>query len=342
MRVWIFPKTLTLPPFGGLFLLMPLLEPSAYTRRPWYMPGMHWETIVPSVFFKEPDPGYERQRLELADGDFLDVDWLRQSSNRCMIISHGLEGSADRFYVKRTARYFYQRGYDIAAWNCRSCSGEMNRLPRFYHHGATEDLAAVVNEVLSRGFEEVVLMGYSMGGSMSLKYAGERLTDGRIKAVITFAVPCSLRDSSETLSQQGNRFYEQRFLKKLIRKITIKAAQHPEISIDGIEQLETFDQFHDRYTAPLHGFSSRNHFFERATCDQYMPEIQIPTLIVNAANDPMLGEKCYPRSMAEASANLFLEIPRRGGHAGFTLSGKPYSYMEWRGDWFLQTVAGMN
>lgn len=139
------------------------------------MVNRHMETIIPSMFFKVDDIIYDRERLELSDGDFLDLDWLtgKKKKENLIVLSHGLEGSSDRYYIKRAARYFHERGWDILAWNCRSCSGEMNRLPRFYHHGDTEDLSKVIDHVLKSSYKKVILIGYSMGGSMSLKYLGE-------------------------------------------------------------------------------------------------------------------------------------------------------------------------
>lgn len=314
---------------------MPVVASSRYTHPPFYMINGHLETIIPSMFFKIEEELYRRERLELPDGDFIDIDWIKENNNKCLVISHGLEGDAGRYYVKRTARHFKALGWDVAAWNCRSCSGEMNRLPRFYHHGDTEDLEAVVSEVLDQGYEKVVLMGYSMGGSMSLKYLGETSRDERVKGAVVYSVPCNLRDSALQLQLKSNQIYEQRFVKKLLEKIRIKATMHPSISLVGIDDILDFDAFHDRYTAPLHGFSSKEDFFEKSTCDQFFPNIQVPVLIVNAKNDPMLGAACYPTDMASKLPYVFLEVPSRGGHVGFSLAGKIASYMEIRAEQFI-------
>ena len=315
---------------------MPIVQ-SAYKKSPFYMLNGHWETVIPSMFFKVKEDLYTRERLELSDGDFLDIDWVKSDSKRCIVLSHGLEGDSSRYYMKRTAKYFKDHGWDVAAWNCRSCSGEMNRLPRFYHHGDTPDLSQVVDTVLQRGYDQVVMMGYSMGGSMTLKYLGEETRDSRIIGACVFSVPCNLRNSAVMLKEPGNRFYEQRFLKKLLKKIAIKADQHPDtISAEGIGQMDDFDEFHDRYTAPLHGYASKEDFFEKATCDQFLPSIDRPVLIVNAENDPMLGEPCYPKEIAGKSKLVFLEIPKRGGHVGFTIKKKGPSYMELRALEFLK------
>lgn len=315
---------------------MPIVQ-SSY-KRPFYLLNGHWETVIPSVFFKIKEDLYERERLELPDGDFLDVDWIHNNSTRCVVLTHGLEGGSDRYYMKRTARYFSERGWDVAAWNCRSCSGEMNRLPRFYHHGDTPDLDSVVQEILNKGYAQVFLIGYSMGGSMILKYLGEQERDSRVIGASVFSVPCNLRDSAVQLKVPGNRFYEKRFLKKLIEKIRLKASQHPNVVFaEGLDQLEDFDDFHDQYTAPLHGYSDKEEFFRKATCDQFLNKIDRPVLIVNAENDPMLGEACYPYDAANTNGFITLEVPETGGHVGFTIKKNGPSYMELRAIQFLDT-----
>ena len=134
---------------------MPYLEEDSY-RRPWYFVNGHMETIVPSLLNRAEEVPYQRERLELSDGDFLDLDWLKGSDRKLLIITHGLEGSSDRHYARRPAAFFREKGWSVCAWNCRSCSGEMNRLPRFYHHGATEDLSSVVDHAIAKGFDSIV------------------------------------------------------------------------------------------------------------------------------------------------------------------------------------------
>lgn len=320
---------------------MPIVERSTYTKRPFFLLNGHLETIVPSIFGKVEHVAYERERMELNDGDFLDLDWLKSGNSRLMIISHGLEGGADRYYVKRTARHFSERGWDVLAWNCRSCSGEMNRKPRFYHHGDTLDLAAVIDHSLTENkYSRVVLFGYSMGGSMSLKYLGEnRDRPLEIAGAITYSVPVNLKDSALQIEKKQNRIYEKRFLKKLKDKIELKSKMHPEVvSARGIDEIKDFNTFHERYTVPLHGFSSIEDFYLTATCDQFLEQIQVPVLIANAYNDPMLGEKCYPFEQAARLENVFLDVPRLGGHVGFTLKKQAHSWMEQRAESFLDEV----
>ncbi|MEQ8413089.1 MAG: alpha/beta fold hydrolase [Imperialibacter sp.] len=322
---------------------MPLISKSSYQRRPPYLFNPHLETVVPSAFRKVRGVTYDRERVELEDGDFLDVDWLTGGSDKLVVLTHGLEGSSDRPYIAGMAKYFAANGWDALAWNCRTCGGEMNRLPRLYHHGATEDLSAVVEHGLKSGrYRKIALVGFSMGGSMSLKYLGERGSQIReeIIGAATFSVPCNLWDSAVQLTRRSNKFYKDRFLNKLKEKMKVKALRHPEVvNVTDIDLITTFDEFDDRYTAPLHGFSSRDDFYLKATSDQFYPELKRPALVANALNDPMLGEKCYPFEMARESSYLYLETPKVGGHVGFTQTGAEIYWAEMRALEFLEGIS---
>ncbi len=317
---------------------MPVVQRSTYYSKPWYFLNSHMETIIPSMFYDVKDDLYERERIQMGDGDFLDLDWIRKDSKKLMIITHGLEGSSERYYVKRQAKFISTRGFDVLAWNCRSCSGEMNLLPRFYHHGDTEDLRKVVDHSCDKDYDQIVLVGFSMGGSMTLKYLGEGKVDDRIKGAVTFSVPCNLRDSADQLEKRSNRIYEKRFLKKLKVKIELKSKKHKEINVDDLEGIVNFNEFHRRYTVPLHGFDNLDDFYSKSTCDQYFDGIAVPVLIVNAKNDPLLGPKCYPVDLVSRLKHVFLETPKVGGHVGFTSVGNEFSWMESRGWEFMNEV----
>ncbi len=315
---------------------MPLI-PSSY-KRPWYFPNAHMETIVPSLYYKVDGVYFERERLELSDGDFLDLDWIKQGSKKLIVLSHGLEGSSDRHYIKRPAKLFSSLGWDILAWNNRSCSGEMNRLPRFYHHGATEDIAAVIDHALKEDYEELILIGYSMGGGMQQKYLGERPINERIKGAISFSVPCNLHDGAASLQIGISKMYEHRFIKKLKEKIIEKSA-FLDLDIEGIDEIKTFRAFDKKYTLRMFpGYKDTNDFYNKISSDQYLPNIDIPLLIVNSKNDPMLIGRCYPVDLAEKSKTVYLEMPEKGGHVGFTLSRNEYSYMEFAAKKFIEEV----
>jgi uncharacterized protein len=317
---------------------MPLIKNSSY-QKPFYLLNGHWETIVPSIFRKVKGVIYERERLELSDGDFLDLDWLKNKSTKLVIISHGLEGSSERHYSKGMAKYFFQRGWDAIAWNCRGCSGEINRLPRFYHHGATEDLKAVVDHAIQLGrYTSIALVGISMGGSMTLKYLGEQSNQlhPSIKKAATFSVPCDLGSGAAELDKPNKKFYLQRFLKKLSKKIEAKSKVYPQmVSHEGFDKIKSFRQFDDRYTAPLHGFVGAQDFYQRTSALNFIPSITTSVLIANALNDPFLPDACYPYEIAKNHPYVFLEIPATGGHVGFTLAGKEENWMEVRAFEFI-------
>lgn len=317
---------------------MPLITQSTY-QHPFHLFNGHLQTIVPSIFRSVKGAAYFRERLELSDGDFLDLDWLHSNTHKLVIISHGLEGNSYRHYVKGMANYFFDRGWNALAWNCRGCSGEMNRLPKFYHHGATEDLKAVVGHAIEKGYNQIALVGISMGGSMTLKYVGEhgvQLPD-QVKCASVFSVPCHLGDSARELDKPGKRFYLNRFLKKLSKKIETKAKIFPDkISYEGFEQIKTFREFDTRYTAPLHGFKDADDFYQRASSGQYIASICRPVLIVNALNDPFLPASCFPYNIAKDHSSVWLEVPATGGHVGFSLAGRKENWMEVRAFEFIQ------
>lgn len=317
---------------------MPLLT-SNY-KSPYYLFNGHLETVVPSMFRQVGGRPYKRERLELPDGDFVDLDWLKQGSERLVIVSHGLEGSSERHYAKGVAQHFFQHGWDALAWNCRSCSGEINRLPRFYHHGDTMDLRTVIDHAAA-SYKQIVLVGISMGGSMALKYLGE--PDGKkahaVKAAVAFSVPCHLQSSAQELDKPSKQFYLQRFLRKLGRKIAIKARLFPDVvSFERFHEIRTFRDFDNRYTAPLHGFDNADDFYRRAACVAYLPGIKTPTLLVNAANDPFLTPSCFPMEIARDHNFFHLEIPATGGHVGFSLLNSTTNWMERRALEFVSSV----
>lgn len=318
---------------------MPLVPNSTY-QAPFWLPGGHLQTIVPALVRKVPHHTRQKERLELADGDFLDLEWFNEGRSRLAIVSHGLEASAGATYIQSMASRLIRHGWDVLAWNYRGCSGEMNRLPRFYHSGASEDLHAVIEHALARhSAAEVDLIGFSLGGNMTLKYLGERADHSpRLHRAVTFSVPCDLACSSKTLGTLFNRsVYMKRFIDSLAGKIRAKQPMFPDLlDPTRLRGVRTFKQFDDRYTAPLHGFRDAEDYWARSSSRQFLSRIRIPTLLVNAANDPFLGPGCYPREEAAASDHFHLEIPATGGHVGFPGGGSE-SWLERRTVEFLNS-----
>lgn len=316
---------------------MPLVERSTY-RSPLLLRNPHVHTAWAGLGRRIGDPGYERERLELPDGDFVDLDRLIRGSRRLVIVSHGLEGHAHRPYMRGMARALDRAGWDVVAWNYRGCSGEPNRLLRSYHSGATEDLDAVVQHT-APAYDEVALVGFSLGGNLTLKYLGERghAAVARISAAVAFSVPCDLRASSLNLERPANRPYLRRFMHTLRAKIRVKDVLHPgSLDLAGLESVDTFREFDDRYTAPLHGFRDAEDYWARASSGPLVPDIRVPTLIVSSLDDPFLTPDCFPVAAAAASPVVHLETPTHGGHVGFVRFARDY-WSETRAIDFLAT-----
>ncbi len=301
----------------------------AYVKRPFYLVNRHWETIIPSVFFKSPPVNYQREEFTLSDDDFIDIDWIRQGSETLVILSHGLEGSTDRYYIKRSAAYFRDLNYDVLAWNNRGCSGRMNRKLKFYHHGDVDDISQVVEHALSFSYKKVFLVGFSMGGSHVSKYLCTAASkDSRLLGGIAFSVSSDMRDSTKELARSVNNVYRERFLKKIKSKAKKMKVLFPEDLPSGIDDIDNFPDFHRAITVPVNNFRDVDEFFYQASPNNFLNSLGKPLLMVNALNDPILGPKCYPEDQARTSEQFSLYTPKYGGHLGFNFPKRPFSYME--------------
>lgn len=319
---------------------MPLL--SSNYRPPFHFRSGHLSTIYSGLFRKVDGLDQERERIELSDGDFMDVDWsfAKKPSKKVAILLHGLEGNAQRPYITGSAKAFNEAGIDACAVNFRGCSGETNRLYRSYHSGATEDLDAVVQHILqTKNYEEIYIKGISLGGNMALKYVGEpRNIPKTIKAVIAISAPCNLYSSLKELLKPKNYAYAIRFRKHLVDKLRLKLPLFPDrISISEIKAIKDLKDFDDIYTAPAHGFKDAIDYYEQCSSRQFLLDIQVPSLIINAENDSFLGPECYPYQEAGKNPNIHLETPKFGGHVGFIDSQNRY-YSEKRAIKFLEEV----
>lgn len=307
---------------------MPVMEMSTY-RAPLFFGNNHLQTVFPTLFRKVRDVKYTRRRIDTPDGDFIDIDCSFTGSDRVVILSHGLEGKSDRAYMKGMIRVFNRRGWDGVSFNFRGCSGEPNRKPVTYHSGKTEDLQCVIDHLLSVGhYTSVSLVGFSLGANLTLKYVGEK--GGRIapeiKSAVGISAPCDLLSSAVELDKPKNRLYTKRFLVTLLQKM--KANEHlfpPEISRD-YGHVKTLKDFDDTFTAPLNGFRNARDYWTKCSCGRFITETAVPTLIINAKDDPILGRECFPYEQARSNDNLFLEVPERGGHVGFITFGNKGEY----------------
>jgi uncharacterized protein len=316
---------------------MPVIKNQNYVH-PYLMFNGHLQTIVPALWRSGYSLPFDRERITTPDGDFLDVDWLRSSSERLLVISHGLEGNSRRPYMLGMANIFFTNGWDVLCWNFRGCSGEINRRPVFYHSGATGDLETVIRHA-SKGYREISLIGFSLGGNLTLKYLGEsHESSHRINKAVAISVPLDLAGSSDRISETGNLIYAKRFLKSLKSKILLKSRDFPkEIQSKGLDKIRKLREFDEIYTGPLHGFEGADDYYAKCSALNFLPKISAKVLILNARNDPFLSSTCYPEAMGVGLRNVYMEFPENGGHVGFTPRGlKELYWSEKRALEFLQ------
>ena len=297
---------------------MPILQSSYLPSRIWQNP--HVSTIYPSAFRKVNGVNYTRERLELSDGDFLDLDWSKSSANnhKLAIFTHGFLGNSTRPYLLGGVKAFNLANYDALAWNHRGLSGENNRFEKITTHGSSNDLEEVINYVLSKKqYTEIILVGYSKGGNISMKYAGQKAENipSEIKKIIAISSPTDLQGSVDVMGKNG--FYTERFKTKLIKFLLNRSELIDNQILKDFSKFKYLDDFTDNYIAPLHGFKDGRDYYEQCAAMQFVDKIRVPTLILNAKNDPVLSESCAMLDVAKHSDYIFSEVPNHGGHCGF-------------------------
>lgn len=299
----------------------------------------HVQTIVHGLFRRITEVPFRRNVWTTTDGDFLHLDLLEGGFPRIAVLSHGLEGSTRSPYIRGIAKALFAAGWDVLAWNNRGCGGMPNRRFEAYHSGYTEDLEALTREVSAR-YPTVALIGFSMGGNVTLKYvatAGESLPP-QVKTAVAISVPVDLGASSAQLETSENRLYLVRFMRSLKKSMKARAALHPgKVDLDLLERVNDFYTFDDRFTAPMFGFASADDYYRRSSSLPLLHRISRPVLILNALDDPFLPDACYPFDLAQASPHIHLDAPAYGGHCAF-LQRKPITWSEertlaWLSDW---------
>lgn len=319
---------------------MPIV-PSRY-HASWPFSNGHLSTIYSALLRRPRRIPQERERLELADGDFLDLDWTapEEPNGRILILLHGLEGHAQRPYMMGSATLFAQSGYRVCSVNLRGCSGEPNRQYRSYHSGATEDLEAVLEHVtLAQPEAPIYLKGFSLGGNLILKFLGEQARfSQQVRGAVAVSAPVHLHDSLLQLNQFQNVLYSRRFLSNLKEKLERKRTQFPDLlTPEIINNIRTLKDFDDAYTSRAHGFRDALDYYERCSSLPLLSSITTPTLLLNARNDSFLGPRCYPEDICAVHPMLTLEMPGHGGHVGFVQNGGFY-YNEVRALEFLEPI----
>lgn len=306
---------------------MPHISSNFHPKFPFR--NAHFSTIYASKLRPSPKVIQQRERLYLPDTDFLDIDWSlsNKTATRVAIVLHGLEGNAQRTYMKGTAKILIENGWDVAATNHRGCSGEKNLAYQSYNVGKTDDLESVIDFILEKDrYSIIALIGFSLGGNILLKYLGERETHPKeIKKAVAISTPLNLKGSLDSLSEYHNWIYRYSFLKDLREKYKTKMQDFPEkMHAADLKKITSLLQFDTIYTAPSHGFKDALDYYDKNSSLQFLPNIKIPILIMNAENDSFLSSECYPLDLASQMNNFFLETPKYGGHVGFHQTNEVY------------------
>jgi len=287
----------------------------------WLFRNPHFQTIWPALFRNTKKPPYKRERIELRDGDFIDIDWCGNDKpgTPVAVLLHGLEGSSDSPYIRGLVNMLNQQGWRCAAINFRGCSGELNRLQRSYHSGATDDLDEIITLLTQRHPDSALCaVGFSLGGNVLLKWCAETGTDNPLKAAIAVSVPYRLAVAATTLDSPGffSSLYRWRLLSSLKNKVLQKIKQGIlDKGLADIHNIQSFYDFDDQLTAPLHGYKDADDYYSRASSYPHLDKIQIPTLLVHAADDPFMNNSVIPATANDSY--LQLELSQHGGHVGF-------------------------
>lgn len=300
----------------------------------WWLPNSHLQTLWPPIFRRSVrNLKLERERLELPDGDFIDLDWIgRHESGPIVLILHGFEGSIESHYAKGMLKTISQQGWRGAFMHFRGCSGEPNRLPRGYHSGETGDVGYVAKVLCDREPNiHLAAIGFSLGGNVLLKWLGETRYQNPLKAAIAVSVPFELHKAAVRIQHGFSKFYQWYFMKCLRDRLSVKfQIGLPPLDLTQMYQVKTMYDFDDKITAPLHGFSGVDEYYSTSSSRQYLGLIQIPTLILHAKDDPFMTEDVIPDPQ-ELSRHITLEITETGGHVGFVTGKFP-----WRPEYWLE------
>lgn len=280
-------------------------------------------------------PAFERLRIDTPDGDFVDLDFVAGTTEDAplVLLLHGLEGSARRGYAVTTYHELAKQGIAAVGLNFRSCSGEPNRLPRFYHSGDTGDIRHIVAFLRDRfPNRSIGAIGYSLGGNALLKYLGEEgdAAAAHLRAAVAVSVPYDLGGGADLLASNFmGRFYTGIFLRSLMEKTEQKKELlNGQYDVARLRRARSFREFDDAATAVLHGFASAEDYYRQSSSAQYVPRIRVPTLLIHATDDPFVPAVAFPHDALSDNPFLHAAITPTGGHVGF-IEGSPIQPRFW-------------
>ncbi len=295
-------------------------------RAPWWLPGGHLQTVF-AALAPSPRIPWTRERWETPDGDFIDLDWARKAdAGPLLAIFHGLEGSSASPYARAIAAHALATGWRCVVPHFRGCSGELNRLPRAYHSGDSAEIGWILERLRAD-----CAVGISLGGNALLKHLGEAGDKACPRRAVAVSAPLDLAAAGRALDRGLSRLLYTRLFLSTLRKKTFAKLEKGLVAVDAtrVARARTFWEFDDAVTAPLHGFAGADDYWARSSSGPWLGKIRIPTLVINARNDPFLPDTAL-QSLRDISSCVTLEFPAAGGHAGFP----------GRGGWLARRVIG--
>lgn len=296
----------------------------------WWLANPHIQTIWQTFFRRQPEVTTQRERLVLPDGDFIDLDWAGYEGAPIVLVLHGVAGSIESPYAKGLLRAVVDNNWCGAFMNFRGCSGEPNRLPRCYHSGETTDLDTVVSMLKKRyPTRPMACVGFSMGGNVLLKWLGETGKENKLVGAVAVSVPFELEKAANHINKGISRLYQWWLIRDLRMLMTRKFKKFKESPIkpEEIDSIQSFWDFDNKITAPLHGFADARDYYTKASVRQYLKQIEVPTLILHSSDDPFMPRDVITEA-TELSPNLTLELSETGGHVGF-VGGTPWKPQYW-------------
>ncbi|QNM86280.1 alpha/beta fold hydrolase [Polaribacter pectinis] len=287
----------------------------------------YFNTMYRPLFMKDTCQ-YLRKRVTTWDNDFIDLDFSLVGSKTLVLLIHGLEGSSESKYITSNTKHLNNLGLDAVCFNLRGCSGEDNKLLATYHSGKTEDVDFVLNYLIRNyDYDNIVMVGFSLGGNLTLKYLGENTSklSPKIKGGIAVSVPIHIASAEKEMDKLKNKLYMEVFFKTMKNKLLEKAHKFPEYNLDKDKLFKAtkFKHLEYLYTVPVFGFKSPEDYWEKASSKQFVSNIDRPALLINAKDDTFLSKECFPFEEANSSEFFHLEVPDYGGHVGFMSSFKP-------------------
>ena len=285
----------------------------------------HLNTILPLYITQAIKPEYTRERLITPDNDFIDLDWINKDlvDRPIVVLFHGTEGNSKSHYARRIMFYLEEIGWRGVVPHFRGCSEELNVQPRFYHAGDFTDMIWVLEQIKKSTHREIFAVGVSLGGNALLKFLGENPTQTLINAAMAISVPFDLNETVKTLDHGFNkRVYVKNFLQTLLPKMQEYAKQFTDIEIPD-HKIDTLDEFNSTYICQFYDFKDTKDYYTQTSCRRFLKDIKVPTLILQAENDPMIPIKAWPNKSELSPSTRFVGT-KTGGHAGFINLTKHY------------------